>query len=220
MSESSLHAALKGSYARPGDPLEAPVDGYEIDVLNGGLLIEVQTGNFTQLKPKLEKLLAAGHSLLVVHPIQVRKWIVRQTASGRKIGRRRSPRLGRLEDLFYELVRIPHLLGHPALALEVVFVHTEEVRCNDGAGSWRRKGWSIVDSRLLEITGRRRFQTPTDYLALLPAELAQPFTNRELAEAGHLPPALARKMTYTLRRAGWLHPAGRRGRAQLFSVPT
>jgi hypothetical protein len=65
--------------------------------------------------------------------------------------RRKSPRRGKLEDLFLELVRIPHLINHPNLTLEVLLIREEEIRHADGKGSWRRRGVSIIDHRLLEI---------------------------------------------------------------------
>ena len=54
-----------------------------------------------------------------------------------------------------------------------------------------------------------------DCLALLPADLPRPFTNRELGCALHQPAALAAQMTYCLRRMGALSVVGKRGRAVL-----
>src|SRR3972149_3683834 len=54
--ETSLHAALKTWYARPGDELEASVEGYQIDLRRGAQLIEIQTRNFAALKHKLAPL--------------------------------------------------------------------------------------------------------------------------------------------------------------------
>src|SRR3970040_1355318 len=51
--ETSLHAALKTWYARPGDELEASVEGYQIDLRRGAQLIEIQTRNFAALKRQL-----------------------------------------------------------------------------------------------------------------------------------------------------------------------
>ena len=40
--EKPLHAALKAWYARAGDRLEVQVDGFIIDIVRDGLLIEIQ----------------------------------------------------------------------------------------------------------------------------------------------------------------------------------
>ena len=52
----------------------------------------------------------------------------------------KSPRKGRLTDLFGELVMIPHLIDEENFSLEVLFIDEEEARCDEGRESWRRRG--------------------------------------------------------------------------------
>ncbi|MCB9135815.1 MAG: hypothetical protein H6636_10345 [Anaerolineales bacterium] len=219
LSEKSLHAALKAYLSQPGDLLESTLDGYVIDLLRGEQIIEVQTGNFSAMKRKLGKLLGAGHAVRVVHPLAVGKWIVRQSESGELIGRRKSPKQRQPVEVFRQLVYIPHILPHPHFTLEILFTHQEEIWRDDGHGSWRRKGWSLYDHRLLEVVGNLTLATPEEFLALLPDNLPDPFTNRQLATALNISPGLAGKMTYTLRGAGWLAEVGKKGKANLFSTP-
>ena len=120
-------------------------------------------------------------------------------------------------DLFAELMRIPNVMGSPNFTLEVLLVEVEELRCADGRGSWRRKGVSVLDTRLLEVVGGRRFRTPADLARLIPPHLQEPFTNRALAAAAGMSVAAAGEMTYTLRRMGALALVGRRSRAYLFA---
>ena len=213
--ERSLHAALKAWYAQPGDRLEVDVDGYVVDIVRGNLLIEIQTGNFTALKPKLPRLME-DHRVRLIYPVVERKWIVRVDTDGQSISHRKSPRRGRVEDLFKELVRIPTLLAEPAFSVEVVLVHAEQVLRDDGLGSWRRKGWSVADNRLLEVVGAERFDTPGDLAALLPDTLPTPFTNRELADALKIRINLAQKMTYCLRKMKVITIVDKRGNALLY----
>lgn len=56
LNENQLHASLKQWYARPGDLLEVPVDGFVIDIVRDDLLIEIQTRNFASIKSKLTHL--------------------------------------------------------------------------------------------------------------------------------------------------------------------
>lgn len=218
LQENSLHAALKAWYAQPGDQIEVKVDGYFVDVVRTGLLIEIQTRNFTAIKPKLVRLLE-NHSVRLVHPIPLEKWIVRLPAEGdQPLDRRRSPRRGRLEHLFSELVRIPHLVAHPNFSIEVLLTREEEIRRDDGRGSWRRKGWSIVDRRLLEVVDRVSLDTPEDFRIFLPPGIAEPFTNRELSASLHLSRSLVGKMVYSLRQMGIVEVAGQRGRSFLFQI--
>jgi hypothetical protein len=217
LQEKSLHAALKKWYARPGDQLEVPVEGYLVDIVRGNQLIEIQTRNFSALKGKLISLLDT-FPVRLVHPIAMEKWILRQsTEEFGKVERRRSPKHGRLDHLFLELVRFPQLMSHPNFTLEVLFTHEEEVRVDDGRGAWRRRGWSISDRRLIEVVDRVILEQPVDFAHLIPDELEQPFTTRELARVRRIPPYLAGKMAYCLREMGLVEVVGKRRRAYLYS---
>ena len=169
------------------------------------------------MKRKLAHLLDA-HPVRLVHPIAAEKWIVRQTADGEEIGRRRSPKRGRFFDLFAELVRIPHLLSHANLTLEALLTREEEIRRDDGKGSWRRKGWSIHDRCLLEVAERRAFSTVADYLSLLPPDLPSPFATRDLAASARIPLRLAQRAAYTLRQLDGLTIVGKRANALLYEI--
>jgi hypothetical protein len=221
LAEKSLHAALKTFYARPGDRFEVEVAGYVIDIVrsqaDGLLLLEIQSRNFSAIRRKLAALLEAGHVVRLIHPIAVEKWIVRQQVSGRQVARRRSPKRGHRLEVFKELVRIPHLLPHSNFSLQVALTRQEEIWLNDGQGSWRRKGWSIADHRLLDVEGTFCLSSRADFLAALAPQMERPFTNRGLAEAMKISTSLAGKITYTLRKAGWLEQVGMQGRAYLFA---
>ncbi len=218
--EKSLHAALKEWYARPSDRLEVKVDGFVVDIVRGDLLIEIQTRNFSAMKRKLTRLLE-NHPLRLVYPIAQEKWIRRVAADGRTIlGRRKSAKQGRVEDLFHELVSFPHLIEHSNFSLEVILVQEEEVRMAEAVrsrSSWRRHGWTIHDHELLGVVAQRVLASPDDFCTFLPPALPPQFTNKDLAEALGEPDYLAQKMTYCLRRMGVVQAAGKRGRALLYT---
>ena len=215
LGEKSLHAHLKLWCAQPGDRFEIVVDDFIIDLVRDEMLIEIQTRNFSAMRRKLERLLP-HYQLHLIHPIAREKWIVRETGDGQFIQRRKSPKRGRIEDVFRELVRIPDFLTHPNLTLQVIFTQEEEIWRDDGKGSWRRKRWSIHDRRLLAVVDSVIFANPIDYLSLLPASLPQPFTTRELATVLKLRLNLAQKMSYTLRKAGLLEMVGKQGNSLLY----
>jgi hypothetical protein len=214
--ESGLHAALKRWYARPGDELETALEGYVIDIRRGGLLIEIQTRSFSSMRRKLVAL-AARHPIRIVHPIAERKWIVRLDGEGREIGRRRSPKAGRIEALFKELVSIPDLVGHPNLTIDVALTHEDEVWQRTGRRAGRRRGGCGVGRRLVAVVRVVPVAGAADFAALLPPHLAQPFGARDLAAALGLRLNLAYKMIYCLRRMGALEVAGKRGRAAVYT---
>lgn len=217
-SEKSLHAALKAWYAQPGDRFEVEVDGSVIDIVRGDLLIEIQTRNFSAIKTKLARLLD-HHPVRLIHPIPAQRWIVKlHPDAAHPPERRKSPTRGRVEHVFRELIRIPRLMTHPNFSLEVLLVVDEEVRVNDGTGSWRRQGWRIHDRRLLEVTASAIFAAPQDLARLLPAGLPHYFTVKDVAAGGHLPVALAQKMVYSLRHMGVIRIVEKRGNALVYAL--
>ncbi|WP_420628864.1 hypothetical protein [Candidatus Leptofilum sp.] len=217
LAEKSLHAGIKEWYGRSTDQFEVKVDGFVIDIVRGEQLIEIQTRHFGAMKRKLG-LLLDNHPVLLLHPIAQEKWIVRETAVGYPISRRKSPKKGQPLDLFSELMRIPHLLPHPNLVVGAVLTQQEEIWRDDGQGSWRRKGWSLHDHRLLDVVEMHTFATPTDLLALLPPDLPQPFTNKQLAKLAKIRTKLAQRITYTLARCDVIEQVGKDGRSNLYSV--
>jgi hypothetical protein len=218
MRERSLHAALKAWYAEPGDQLETEVDGFLIDIVRDGLLIEIQTGNFSSIKRKLTAL-TGHHKVRLVYPIAAEKWIVRLTKSGLgRLGRRKSPKHGHLLHVFEELVSIPTLPTRPNFSLEVLLIQEEEVRRKRPRGLWRRRGWGTHDRRLLDVIDRVVLGSPADFLRLIPDGLPDPFTTADLAQALSQPRYLMQKMAYCLRKMGAVDVAGKRGNAILYGM--
>ena len=215
--ESSLHSAIKKWYFLEGDKLEDRVDDFVVDIVRGDLLIEIQIANFSAIKPKLSRLLN-DHKVRLVYPIPKEKWIVHKSmATGETYGRRRSPKKGRLSDLFSELVRVPNLFSKGNFSVEVLMIEVEEIWCNDGRGSWRRKGASIEDRKLIRVFERSIFEHKADFLKVLPEDLPDPFSNRNLAESLGISINQSRKMTYALRKIGTITYVGK-NRNQMFFV--
>jgi hypothetical protein len=111
---------------------------------------------------------------------------------------------------------IPQMIGEKNFSLEVLFIDEEEVRCDDGKGSWRRRGVSIKERRLLQVNSRILLQNKTDYLKLLPDTLNQVFTNRELAKLAEISVGTARQLTYCLRKSKIIRVAEKNGRELRF----
>jgi len=218
LNEKPLHASLKEWYARPGDRFEVTVDGFVIDIVRDGLLLEVQTSSFASIKSKLMDLVCA-HRVRLIYPVAQEKWIVKLAKDNRgRETRRKSPKRGRVEDLFWEMVSFPQLLANPHFSLEVLLIREEEVRRYEGKRKWRRRGWVIEERRLLGVVDQRLFEEPADWRALLPDRLGESFTTSDLAEALGISRPLAQKMAYCLRESKVIELIGKRGRANLYEL--
>lgn len=219
LNEGSLHSQLKQYYALPGDSLEQKIDGKHIDIVRGNLLIEIQTGSFSKIKRKLITLVSKNHKVRLIFPVSLKKWIVYiDPVTSHEIRRRKSPKQGKTIDLFNELIRIPALIIKKGFQIEILHILEEEVRCNDGKGSWRRKGISIVERRLIRVIKSEIFRTKKDFLKFLPKTLPSPFTNKILSL--HLKCSInqATKLTYCLKKMGIIKESGRTGRSIVYTI--
>lgn len=216
--ENPLHASLKRWYARPGDRIEVPVDGFVIDLVRDDLLIEVQTRGFSSMKQKATDLLRLGHRVRIVHPISLDKWIVRVDDDGAVLSRRRSPRHGTPTDVFAELVSFPGLAAHPRLEVEVLLTIEEEHRRHTPNRSWRRRGWTVVERRLIEVVDTLLLRHTEDLIGLLPDDLPETFTTGDLAEKLGRPRRAAQQMAYCLREVGAIVAVGKHGNAIEYRV--
>ncbi|MDX1746220.1 MAG: hypothetical protein R3324_09810 [Halobacteriales archaeon] len=224
LNEAPLHADLKRWYACDGDRFEERVDGFVIDIVrdvpdkdDDRLLIEIQTRRLSAIRRKLERLLD-NHSVRVVTPIAAEKWLVKHPKRANKPPeRRKSPKRGTLLDAFREWVSIAPLIGHPNLSLEVLLIHEEEIRRFDGRRGWRRRGWVTEERRLLRVVDRHRVDTRASFQALLPDELAEPFSTADLAKVLSAPRWLAQKVAYVMRESGAIEIRGKDRNALLYA---
>lgn len=217
-SEHSLHASLKRYLARSGDRLEAKVDGKVVDLVRAdGELVEVQTRGLSKIEPKVLALASGGHRVRVVHPIVAEKIIRRlHPETEELVSTRKSPKRCDLFDLFEELAQAPGLIASRNVTVEAILVRTAEVKLRDGSGSWRRRGDRTVDRELLEVLSSRSFRTRSQWLALIPRSLPQPWSSHSLGESLGIEADRARKILYCLARAGLLVEAGKDGRRKLY----
>ena len=217
LNEKPLHAALKQWVAQPQDRFEVPIDGYFIDVVRDDLLIEIQTGSFSSLKKKLRHL-TKNHVVQLIYPIPAEKWLIQlPKASGEKSKRRKSPKRGNIYHLFRELVAFPDLIRSKNFSLRVVLTQEDEVRRFDGRRARRRRrGWVIEERRLIDVVGSHLFESVADFQALLPADLPDEFTTKDLADRLDQPRWLVQKMVYCLRVMTGVELVGKQGRYLLY----
>ena len=217
-SEYSLHEQLKEYLAEPGDRLEALVEGKIVDLVRAdGELVEVQTGHLGQLRPKVLELAGKGYHVRVAYPVPAERELRRlDPATNELVSVRRSPKRGDVYSLFDELVHAPEFIAAPNVTVEVLLVKSVETKIRDGSGSWWRKGDRTVDKELVEVLSSRSFRSESQWLDLIPDNLASPWSSTALGEALGIGPERARRVLYCLCRAGLLVESGKDGRRKVF----
>ncbi len=213
--EGPLHAELKRALAEPGDRVEVPVGRFLIDLVRqDGELVEIQTGGFGPLGPKLDALLDE-HRFRIVHPVPALRRIVRVDDLGEVVSTRTSPKRAGAVALFDKLVTFPSLVAHPNLTLEVVLLREDHLR-GPAPVTQRRRRRDPGERRLVAILDRVHVREPPELLSLLPPLPADAFSTRELAGLIGSGLVLAQRVAYCLRALGLLEPAGRRGRTPVY----
>jgi hypothetical protein len=218
LNEKPLHASLKEWYRQEGGRVEVAVDGFVVDLVRDGLLIEIQTRNFASMRRKLDRLLDS-HMMRLVHPVAATKWIVKLDQDGAEVSRRRSPKRGIAADVCEELVSFPSLLSHPNFTLEIALIEEEEIRRPDAEKGWRRGGFVIEERRLVDVLETVELDSPEELLGLLPKGLPDPFTTADLADGLGRSRHLAREVAYCIRVSGAVETVGRDKRGILYQLP-
>jgi hypothetical protein len=221
LNEGHLHASLKAHYMQPGDRTEAAVDGYIVDILRDGLIIEIQTANFSAIARKMRDLVER-HRVRLVYPVPRDRWIVKlpQRAADPQT-RRKSPRHLAAIDVFRELVSFPQLMAHENFELDLVLTEEEEVwRHEAGRRRWRRRGWATVERRLLKVCETIELRGVADYMAMIAAPLPAEFLTSDLATAIARPRHVAQQVAYCLRNGGLIEKCGSQGNAIVYRTAT
>lgn len=210
-----LHVGLQEYYAGDTGQVEVRHGRYRLDVLRDGVAYEIQTGSFFKISDKIDRL-ADQMPVVVVWPVPRTKVIVRvDPETGAEVSARRSPKQGRIAEIFPELGRMAKVLAKKTVSLEVVWTAERELRTPETRrGRYHRRA-SLIGRELVEVLEVQRFAEPEDYLALLPANLPSPFTVADLAQAQGVNRWLAGQIAYGLHNLGAIVRVGKRGNAYL-----
>jgi hypothetical protein len=218
--ETSLHRELKALYARGDARCEVPLDGFRIDAVSAGCLVEIQHGSLAAIRDKVWALLE-GHAVIVVKPIVVSKQLVKLAGKGGPVvSRRMSPKRGSILDLFDELVHFTQVFPHKRLTLEVPLVDVEEWRY-PGHGRrrrWRLDDYEVEDQKLMAVRATHCFRKAADLIQLIDCPLPQPFDTAHLAESLRVDRWTAQRIAYCLRQTGAVREAGKQGNARLYQM--
>jgi hypothetical protein len=208
-------------YAGQAGQTEVRIDGFRIDAVEDGRLIEIQHANLAAIRTKTAALLHR-HRVVVVKPLVLRKRLVKLPARGlTPVSSRMSPKKARLVDIFHDLVHFIRVFPHERLTVECLLVEVEEIRRiipPRHRRRWRPKDHRVLDQRLLEVVDRVRLATIEDLLALVSCPLPVTFTTRHLQCGLDVSMPLAQRMAYCFQQMGASTAVGKLGNSRLYQL--
>jgi hypothetical protein len=218
--EYSLHRQLKEIYAGEDARTEVKLGKWRIDAVVDDELIEIQLASLSAIRGKIVAL-THEHVVRVVKPIMADKLLVkRRRKNGKVAERRRSPKRGKMLDVFDELIYFRGVFPHPNLTLDLALVDVEEWRYPGQGRRRRRRGrdHQVEDQVLVAIHDTCELSTPADLISLLPDDLPMVFDTSELAVAAGIARFRAQRIAYCLRHMQAATIVGKRGRSQLYRL--
>ena len=217
LGEKSLHAVLKYYYQPDESQHERKIGRMTADaILPNGSILEIQTRSFYSLRKKLPLFLAYGQVHLVAPVIQ-KKWVCwLHPETGEVVSKRLSPKHYSPIDLSRELGYIRKFLLHPKLTVHFPLLEAEEYRLLDGWGNDGKRGSTRYERIPLNLLEEWVMKSPQDYIALLPDNLPEVFTIKELEKAARISSKCAYTAAAIFRETGTIREYGCRGRAKCY----
>ncbi len=216
LSEKTVHAVLK-KYLVPDDIYhEIKCGRYIADILYGGEIMEIQTAGFNRLRAKLEEFLKE-YEVTIVYPIPHIKWLIWiDEETGEISKKRRSPKVGSFQEVFYELYKIKMFLKHPNLHFRLILMDVEEYRLLNGYSNDRKKGSRRYDRIPVELVEDKLLNTIQDFKELVPENLEEHFTVKMFQKATKLSPKKASVAINVLAHLGVIKYIGKEKSSYLY----
>ena len=216
LGEKTVHSTLKQYLSRSLSCQEIKIGSFYADVCVDGHIYEIQTRQFGNLRDKLAFFLP-DYKVTVVYPvtdINYLRWI--DPVSGEISAPKKSTHRGNPLSVFEELYRIRPFLSDPNFSLKIVLLETEEYRLLDGYGRHKKAKATKCDKLPLSLVAEYDIEIPYDYMMLLPPDLPDSFTAKDLASLAKVPLSLAQTTLLLLSEQGLVKRTGKNGNAYLY----
>ena len=216
LNERTLHASIKLFLEPSSLCREVPVGKRTADIVGEDGVIEIQTGGFEKLIPKLREFLPEVR-VTVVLPIAQRRqvWWISEN-DGSVSGGRKSPVTGTPFSAFGELCKIREFLGSENLTVRVMFFDVDDYRIPDKKHS--RRGSVRYDRVPSSLNDEILISSPEELALLLPENLPREFTSADLGRLGKVNRNTAGRALLLLTGFGITERIGKRGRAYLYRL--
>lgn len=216
LSEKTVHAVLKHYYAPDTAAQEIPVGDFVADIRTEEGIIEIQTRSFDNMRKKLAAFLPL-YPVTVVYPIPHIKWLRWiDEETGEASPKRKSPKKGSPYLAFSELYKIRPFLTNENLRFRFDLIDMEEYRLLNGWSRDKKKGSERFDRIPLTFVDEVRIDSRDDYRKLLPEELPESFTTKDLAKCAHITMRLSQITLLILSDLQIVERIGKQGRSYLY----
>ena len=217
LGEKILHASLKLYLEPDTQKHERKIESFVADIVNETGVIEIQTRSFEKLRNKLTAFLEAG-PVTVVYPLAAIKWISwLDTQTGQISAKRKSPKRGVIQDIFFELYKIKSLILHENFRLCILLLEVEDLRTLNGWSADKKKGSSRHDRFPVQFLDICFFNELRDYKLFVPESLPETFTVKDYQKACKISLRQAGHALNVLRYVKAVKQAGKFGRAFLYT---
>lgn len=214
LNEKCIHAALKNYFSNDYDQ-EAKIGSFYADIVTENGIFEIQTRNFNKLNKKLEVMLSVCH-VTVVYPYEKRTRVISVSDTNGEVLREGGFRSNNsLTDFFLELYRIKSFLTDPNLSICIAELDVERVNyVSDKTGRRRKRG--AYTKTPLALRREIYLEKPSDYFSLLPEDLPEEFTVKELQ--GYIKATDVKLMLEILLYLGVVDKVGKKGNAEVYRL--
>ncbi|MBD3186257.1 hypothetical protein GF325_05470 [Candidatus Bathyarchaeota archaeon] len=228
--ESQLHLSLKCAIAqRVGGQEEADViiedEHYRIDVLDErrNIAHEVQVGNLgKKFYGKVCKMMKQ-YQVQITYPIPVIQHLFRTGQDGETLEPKTVHKRNDYYTFFQDLVSFRVKFREEKIRFNLLLVE-EKVEQVFAGFKYRRPHYRSTEHYLVNVLDEMVLKSPGDFFSMLPGELPDSFTNKNLANKLDIKGGPRRKkkiagaMTYSLCLLGILKRMGKVGNAHVFSI--
>ena len=167
--EKRIHRILKHTLSENEDDFEVKIGKCVADIFDGERITEIQTKNFSPMRAKLKYYLDnTQYDILVVHPVTVKRQIIRaERETGEVLRVRTSPKRESVYDALARLYPVSEFLSSPRVTVRLMLIEAEEYRYSE-AMRYRKEG--RYDSELFptKLSDTVELSSLEDYMTLLP----------------------------------------------------
>ena len=216
LGEKTLHAAIKHYIEPDKTKHEINIGAFIADIATDKGIIEVQTRAFEKLRKKLAVFLDIS-PVMLVYPLPKAKYLIWLNGdTGEVSKRRKSPKLGNINDAIPELYKIKHFLNHPNFHLLILLVDLEEYRYLNGWSEDGKRGSTRCDRVPVGIIEEIYIECVADFAKFIPENLCDGFTSKNFRDVAKMSLRNSQTALNILNYLGIVKRVGKQGNLQIY----